>query len=183
MESRQRQQFEFNEAKFKDLLLYASAKLGDDPTFGETKLNKILFFSDFEAYKMLGRPITGAEYQKNKFGPTARLYTVMRDELLRWGQLRVERKMVVDHVQDVLQPHEIEANTEQFSAEELEIIDAVIEEMRQYTNTEAGDESHKRSAGWLTRDLGETIPYSSALINLEPLDDALIAGIKTKVPV
>jgi antitoxin SocA-like protein len=183
MEGRQPEQFNFDERKFKDLLLYVAEQLGDDPTFGETKLNKILFFSDFEAYKMLGRPITGAEYQKNKFGPTARLYTVMRDELIRWNQLRVERKMVVDHVQDVVRPHEIKPNLAQFSEAELKIVDAVIEEMRQYTNTEASDESHKRSAGWLARDLEETIPYSSALINPEPLDDALIAGLKTKVPV
>jgi Protein of unknown function (DUF4065) len=183
VEGRQPERFDFDQRKFKDLLLYVAEQLGDDPTFGETKLNKVLFFSDFEAYKMLGRPITGAEYQKNKFGPTARLYTVMRDELIRWNQLRVERKMVVDHVQDVVAPHAIKPNLAQFSKAELKIVDAVIAEMRQYTNTEASDESHKRSAGWLARKLGETIPYSSALVNPEPLDAALIAGLKTKTPV
>jgi hypothetical protein len=89
----------------------------------------------------------------------------------------------VDHVQDVVRPHEITPNLDRFSRDELEIIDGVIDEMRRYTNTEASDESHKRSSGWITRDLGETIPYSSALISFEPLDDALIAGLKTKVPV
>lgn len=182
MEVREPEQFDFNQAKFKDLLLYAAEELGDDPTFGETKLNKVLFFADFEAYKMLGKPITGAEYQKNKFGPTARLYTVLRDDLIRMNQLRVERRTVVDHVQDVVQPHDIKPNLSQFTKAELEIVRAVIEEMRGYTNTEASDKSHERSAGWLARDLGETIPYSSALINPEPLDDALVAGLKTKVP-
>lgn len=173
----------FDERRFKDLLLYVAEKLADDPTFGETKLNKVLFFSDFEAYKHLGRPITGAEYQKNKYGPTARVYTVMRDELIRWDQVRVERRMVVDHVQDVVRPNNIKPNTAQFSPDELRIVDSVIDEMRRYTNTEASDESHKRSAGWLARDLGETIPYSSALINPEPLDAAALAGLKTKEPV
>jgi hypothetical protein len=179
---RQRE-FAFDERRFKDLLLYVADSLSDDPTFGETKLNKVLFFSDFEAFKHLGRPITGAEYQKNKYGPTARRYTVMRDELIRWDQLRVERRMVVDHVQDVLRPHNIKPNLAQFSEDELRIVDSVIKEMRRYTNTEASDESHKRSAGWLARDLGETIPYSSALINPEPLDAHALAGLKTKEPV
>lgn len=176
-------EFELDEQRFKNLLLYVTESLSDDPTFGETKLNKVLFFSDFEAFKHLGRPITGAEYQKNKYGPTARRYTVMRDELIRWDQLRAERRMVVDHVQDVLRPHNIKPNVDQFSPDELQIVDSVIEEMRQYTNTEASDESHKRSAGWLAQDPGETIPYSSALINPEPLDPAALAGLKTKRPV
>jgi len=176
-------EFSFNERRFKDLLLYVSQQLADDPTFGETKLNKALFFADFEAFRLLGEPITGAEYQKNKFGPTARRYTIMRDELIRWDQLEMERRLVVDHVQDVLKLKNIEPNTEQFSKEQLAIVDNVIAEMREYTNTEASDESHKRSAGWRTRDFGETIPYSSALINPEPLDPAAFAGLKSKVPV
>lgn len=177
-----RPDFKLDERRFKDLMLYVSEKLADDPTFGETKLNKVLFFSDFKAYRVLGQPITGAEYQKNKYGPTARRYPVMRDELIRWDQLRVERRLIVDHVQDVVRPHNITANTDQFSSEELRIVDEVIEEMRQYTNTEASNESHKRSAGWLARDLGETIPYSSALINPEPLDEAALAGLKAQLP-
>ena len=177
-----RAEIRFSERRFKDLLLYVAEKLGDDPTFGETKLNKVLFFSDFNAYRFLGHPITGAEYQKNRYGPTARLYTVMRDELIRRNQLVVERRLVVDHVQDIVRPHNIVANTDQFSSEELRIVDEVIEEMRQYTNAEASDASHKRSAGWLARDMGETIPYSSALINPEPLDAHTLAGLRTKVP-
>src|SRR5438034_140375 len=97
----ERSEMTFSDRRFKDLLLYVAERLGDDPTFGETKLNKVLFFSDFQAFRVLGRPITGAEYQRNIYGPTARLYTVMREKLLRWGQLKVERRMVVDHVQDV----------------------------------------------------------------------------------
>lgn len=174
-----RREFDFNERRFKDLLLYVAQQLADDPTFGETKLNKVLFFADFEAFRLLGGPITGAEYQKNKFGPTARRYTVMRDELIRWEQLEVERRVVVDHVQDVPTLKNIEPNIEQFSPDELAIVDRVIAEMRLYTNTEASDESHKRSAGWRARDFGETIPYSSALINPEPLDDAALAGLRT----
>src|SRR5450759_2012975 len=102
--------FEFNAGKFKDLLLYICERLSDDPTFGETKLNKTLFFSDFKAFRVLGTSITGADYQKNRYGPTARLYTVMRDELLSADQLRVELRPVVDHVQDVLSPHNIKPN-------------------------------------------------------------------------
>ena len=180
-----RPEFSFNERRFKDVMLYAAERLADDPTFGETKLNKILYFADFEAFRFLGQPITGAEYQKNKYGPTARRYPIMRDELLRRGAIEVERRLVVDHVQDTvrLHPEGVRANMDQFSDAERELLDRVIEDMRKHSNTEVSDESHKKSAGWLARDLGEMIPYSSALINPEPLDAAALAGLKTKVPV
>ena len=34
---------QFNEAKFKELLLYAAGRCEEDPRCGSTKLNKILF--------------------------------------------------------------------------------------------------------------------------------------------
>jgi hypothetical protein len=174
--------FEFNAGKFKDLLLYVCERLSDDSTFGETKLNKTLFFSDFKAFRLLGAPITGAEYQKNRYGPTARLYTVMRDELLSADQLRVEPHPVVDHVQDVLAPHNIKPNLTQFTKEELAIVDDVIDEMRQYTNTQASDLSHEKAAGWVAHDQGETIPYETALISMEPVDEQVVAYFETLEP-
>lgn len=169
---------EFSERRFNDLLLYVSEKMADDPTFGETKLNKALFFSDFEAYRILGRPITGAEYQKNFYGPTARLYTIMRDRLLQTGQIKVERKLVGDHVQDIVSPDQVRANTDQFSTEELQVIDAVINALRSYTNREISDESHKKAAGWRAMEMGETIPYSSAIIDPEPLEPAQLEKLR-----
>ncbi len=43
-----------NEKKFAELILYVSQKSTFDSTFGSTKLNKILYFSDFLAYGKLG---------------------------------------------------------------------------------------------------------------------------------
>jgi len=159
---------EFDESKFKDLLLYVAKRLANDPTFGETKLNKVMFFSDFEGYRLLGAPITGAEYQKNKYGPTARLYTVMRDELIRWGQIEVERRMVVDHPQDVVRLKNIEPNMSRFKPEEIELIDRIIEKMRRYNNKEVSDLSHERAAGWnVAEHFGDEIPYETAFISTD----------------
>jgi hypothetical protein len=165
-------EFTFNPGRFNDLLLYVSEQLADDPTFGETKLNKILFYSDFEAFRLLGEPITGAEYQKNKHGPTARLYTIQRDELLRTRQITVERRLVVDHVQDVIEPDQVRANIADFSEDELSIIDRVISVFRKFTNTEASDKAHEWSAGWKAMSMGQTIPYASAIIDPSPLTES-----------
>ncbi|MHB8642345.1 MAG: Panacea domain-containing protein [Gaiellaceae bacterium] len=170
-------EFEFNQRRFKDLLLYVAEKLQGDPTFGETKLNKALFFADVEAYRLLGRPVTGAEYQRNYHGPTARLYTVMRDDLRNHGQLEVERRMVIDHEQDVVKPL-VRPNMTQFSPQEISIIDAVIADLRSYTNTQISDRSHERSAGWRAKGQGETIPYEDWIIDPEPADPEAIAALR-----
>ena len=174
-------EFEFNERKFKDLLLYISKKMSDDPTFGETKLNKVMFFSDFEAYRMLGRPITGAEYQKNLYGTYCSALHRAPRRATPMGALLVERRMVVDHVQDVPKPKDTEPNLAQFADAEVAIIDRNIEELRQYTNAEVSDLSHERQLGWRVLEFGETIPYSSGIINLEPLDDAALGALRERL--
>ena len=54
-------QIVFNAEKFRELLVYVSKKCEDDPTFGAVKLNKILYYADFAAYRQGGKPITGAQ--------------------------------------------------------------------------------------------------------------------------
>ena len=46
------------ETRFKALVVYISHQCLDDPTYSLTKLFKILFYSDFEAYGRHGVPIT-----------------------------------------------------------------------------------------------------------------------------
>ncbi|HLX31814.1 MAG TPA: Panacea domain-containing protein [Gaiellaceae bacterium] len=176
-------EFEWQAGRFKDVVLYVTNQLADDPTFGSTKLNKILYFTDTEAYKRLGKPVTGATYQRNRHGPTAIEYPPMIRELEGEQFIEVRGEKIVDHEQErVTATGRVVPNMEQFTAEERAIIDEVIAEFRGYTNTEASDESHKRSAGWLARDQGEQIPYLDSLINPEPLDEPLAAGLKTKTP-
>ena len=47
-----------------ELIVYIADLCQEDPTFGATKLNKILFYADFASYAKYGRPITGQEYQR-----------------------------------------------------------------------------------------------------------------------
>jgi len=173
--------FTIDRHRFKDLLLYGSSRLADDPTFGETKLNKFLFYCDFVAYRRLGTPITGAEYQKNLYGPTARLYPVLRDELRAGGQLDIEVRVVGGRDQGVVIPLVLPDMPTRFRSDEIEIIDGVAEDLRGRTNKQVSDESHEREAGWRAKEFGETIPYSSALINLEPLSEKALDALRKLV--
>ncbi len=174
-------EFEWKPGRFKDVVLYVAEQLADDPTFGSTKLNKILYFVDTDAYRMLGEPITGALYQRNHHGPTAVEYPPMIDDMLGNGMITVRRAKVVDHEQDVVATTgKFSARVEQFSETEREILDRRIAEFRAYSNTESSDESHSQAAGWLTRNQGEPIPYITSLIDPTPLDEYALAGLRAQ---
>jgi hypothetical protein len=56
--------------KFKQVLLYILEKVGSKPNVGETVLNKLLYFIDFDYYEKFEENLMGATYIKNHHGPT-----------------------------------------------------------------------------------------------------------------
>ena len=79
-----------NEDKFRELVLYVSQKCAFDPTFGATKLNKILFYSDFFAFAKSGTAITGVEYQRLRNGPAPRKLLPIREQMIKEGILGMQ---------------------------------------------------------------------------------------------
>ena len=76
-----RKEIEFDEVKFRELLVYIANKCENDIYFGATKLNKILFYSDFICYYMHGKPITGAEYKALQRGPVPTILKRIREQM------------------------------------------------------------------------------------------------------
>jgi hypothetical protein len=147
---------EFNRQKFKELILYLADRSGDDEGFGMTKLNKLLYFADFEAFRRLGRSITGATYQKLEWGRAAREFLPLHEELLRDHRARVERRPRGRFLRRVTVS--AGADTSIFMAEEMEVIDSIVKQLRPYDATGSSDLSHFESVGWNVVEIGETIP-------------------------
>src|SRR5690606_8991037 len=55
--------------KFKNVLLYILERCSGKPNVGETVLNKLLYFSDFNYYELYEEHLTGARYRKLPYGP------------------------------------------------------------------------------------------------------------------
>jgi hypothetical protein len=157
----------YDKHKFRQLLLYLAKCSADDPFFGDTKLNKQLHFCDFGAYEKLGKPLTGARYQKDRHGPTARPLMPVRREMEEEGLLRVEERRRGRNTQRVTRPLE-EPDMSVFSDAERQIIDGVVEKFRRSSAARVADIAHKESAGWNLVHEHEDIPYPTALIDLEP---------------
>ena len=152
-----------SDERLRELILYIARQTADDHAAGATKLNKYLYFSDMAAMRRLGRPITGAEYQKLQYGPAPRRLPVVRAQLVEEGAARLERRTDAfghDH-------HRLIANRAPkdglFSDEELRLVDEVLEELRHLSASEVSDLSHLE-AGWQLVEEGEVIPYELAFV-------------------
>ncbi len=162
---------EFNRAKFKELVLVLSQASAEDEGFGMVKLNKLLYRADFEAFRRTGRPLTGATYEKQDYGPVARPLPIVLDELASHGYIIWQRIAAGPYTRKV--PSAAEApDLSQFSETELKLINDVISELAKYGGKGASEWSHEESAGWNAASIGQEIPYGTAFISTEKLSDA-----------
>lgn len=81
----------FDRERLRHLLLYVLEKCGGKPNLGETVLYKLLYFIDFEAVEILGRPLTGMSYVKLQYGPVPRKceYESVTKEMTEKGELKI----------------------------------------------------------------------------------------------
>ena len=156
--------------RFRELIVYIASKSVDDPSFGATKLNKILYHSDFRAFERFGVPLTGAPYFRLKNGPAPRVMVPVRDELVAEGVIEVVKKDLGNgYVQ-----HRVIARRnpvlEHFTADEIALVDEVIRELWPQTATEVSDASH--DIRWRTLQDKDPIPYEFAFLSNEvPTED------------
>jgi hypothetical protein len=156
------------------LILYICQKCASDPTFGATKLNKILYFADFLAYAQLGEPITGFEYQKLPKGPAPRRIMPFREQMKKDGELAIQPvRLVSGKIQD--RPVNLRSpNLEVFTPSQIALVDEIIEALRDATAEQVSELSH-RMVGWKAVDPGDTIPYETIFVSDEPPSEADIS--------
>ena len=153
---------DYDERKFAELLLYAAGRLAPDPAGGAIKLNKILFFAEFAHMRRHGRPITGAVFQKLRWGPAPRRLVPVRRALLEEGGATLVEETYEGQVQQRLVPLR-ESDTSMFTADELACVDHAVGELFGTSGTEASLLSHDE-VGWQMVDEKESIPYEAAFL-------------------
>ncbi len=112
----------------------------------KTKLNKLLFYADFLAYKRHGYSITGLQYRAIDYGPVpaeyGRLFIRLQDD----EEISVEeRNGKDDQYFEVYRPN-ITFDGDQFSEEEISILQAVAELFAGKNSGDAVRLSHEESA-------------------------------------
>jgi len=167
---------EFKEDKFKELVLYIAERCMEDPTFGATKLNKILYFADFYAYGESGVPITGATYMKLPRGPAPRELVSVREELSNAGDICIREAKYHGYPQERIIPIR-EANLDSFMAKEIALVDDIIQKLWEINAADISNYTH-RLAGWRIAEDGDDIPYESVFLSDEGLTEDDISRAK-----
>lgn len=158
--------------KMKELILYVSEKLSDDKKFCSTKLNKVLFFTDFLRYRIVKKTITGKEYWKLPFGPAPKCFVPLREEMINEGSLEIILRDYWGKSQKVPVAKR-KPNLAVFTADEISLVDFVIEQLRPLDANECSLHSHKYlELFWDLAEYKESIPHGLALVAY-PEDDSV----------
>ena len=151
---------------FKELILYIANRLALHPKFGATKLNKILFYSDFIAYAKLGKSITGEKYQKLPKGPAPKYLVPVRNEMDS-KDIIYYPKETLSGIQHRIAPKR-SADLRKFTPEQISIVDQVIDLLKDKDTEEVSELSHF-FIGWKIVKEGEEIPYETVFLR-DPKD-------------
>ncbi len=152
--------FQFDRTKLKEAV-WAIAAYCPPAELGNVKLHKILYFADMLTYLREGRPLTGVDYLKQKFGPTARHLTAAVQDLVNEGRMSVD---TVEHYglfkKNYLTLGDPKAGV--LRETELALLREVADYVRGKSASEISEISH--NAAWEAAELGEVIPYQSVLM-------------------
>lgn len=167
---------QYDHDKFAELLVYVASGVENESTNGDTKLNKLLYFADVEAFRRTGKPISGARYKHQQRGPIAAPLVPVREEL-EGSRLEVsERRIGATGVQRRTKAID-DPDTAVFAEGETEIIDEVVERFRGCTAKQMEDFAHKEPAWLITQD-EEDMTYRSSLLVREASPAAIDYGEK-----
>jgi len=155
-------------ARMRELIIYIAEKSRGDMRFGATKLNKILYYSDFLAFREYGQSITGARYMRLEHGPAPTHLKPLREEMLASKDITSEKIPYYTRDLDVVKPLRT-ANVDLFEKRELILVDAIISELRQFDAHEVSTLSHTRA--WTVAGQRESIPYEAIYLSDEGLTE------------
>ncbi len=164
------------EIRLRELILYVAGECQEDPKFGATKLNKILWWADFLSYAQYGKPITGIEYQRLGQGPAPRRLVPVRNEMEAKGDIAMaavasrggytQKKIVPLRAPDL----------NVFSPTDIAVVDDVIRALWKKTAKGVSNLSHGKA--WEIAADGASIPYEAVFLSDDPINRYDIARTK-----
>jgi hypothetical protein len=159
--------FELDREKLKQLVHYVCDIAPDPRQLGATKLNKILFYADTQAYLETGSPSTGETDVKQKLGPVPKHIGEILAELKAEEAVAIsEERLAFNVYQEAPYRQRMflslrEPELDRFTAKEIHIVDAVVHEITElHTATSISEKSH--DIFWDITEYGEEIRTTQA---------------------
>jgi putative zinc finger/helix-turn-helix YgiT family protein len=141
--------------KLFDMVGHIVAKHGE---IFPTKLNKLMFYSDFCNYRKIGQSISGLTYLAWKFGPVPNHYATIYDNIPNLGKRLIEAHEMVS----TIFTYPSDCYLGELSATEKESIDYVVEKLKPLSVSDIIEKNHQEN-GWKdNRVSNRYIPYDEA---------------------
>jgi transcriptional regulator with XRE-family HTH domain/uncharacterized protein YwgA len=153
-------------SKFRNVLLYILEHCAGKPNIGETVLNKLLYFCDFNFYELYEEHLTGARYKKLPYGPVPQKLDAIITQMIEKGQLKRIKTDYHGFPQTRYMPLE-KADLTQLSAAEKTVIDNVIQQMSDWNANKISEYSHQDKPWKATKD-GDYISYNLVFYRRPP---------------
>jgi hypothetical protein len=142
-------------------VLYIAARTAGDESFGRTKLAKVLFYSDFVAYRDEGQSLTGTVYIRMPFGPFPRDLELVENDLAAHGRAEL-RYEVEEYEEKRIVAIDTPRPERYFEPWQLQLVDMWIQDVSSASSRRISDLSHQHPGWILAGDVGAVIPYESA---------------------
>jgi uncharacterized phage-associated protein len=166
--------------KLHELIIWIAEKSQKDTNFGLTKLNKILFAIDFYAFGFRGAAVTNSQYIHKDNGPVAKDARETLKTLQTTGRIKIVDREYYGHLQKRVVPL-TGADLTLFKKAELEFIEAVIHQLRDYNATQLSKWTH-RLKPWLNTMDDEIIPLETIFASeIIPVEKAALARAQKEI--
>ena len=152
--------------KFKNILLYVLECCAGKPNIGETVLNKLLYFCDFNYYEIYEEHLTTAMYKKMPYGPVPQKMDGIINQMVAAKQLQRIKTEYHGFTQTRYLPL-MKPDLTQLSAAEKTVIDNVVRQMSDWNANQISEYSHKDLPWMATKDSGY-INYNLAFYRESP---------------
>lgn len=129
--------------------------------FGEmwvTKMNKLLFYIDFVAYRERGMAMTGLAYRAIDFGPVPERWEKVYSQFDEIGQKCCD----MGEFEGQVLVARAKASNGVLTDEEVAIVDAVCEKMKDFSSRKVSEMSHEEKAWARNHEGHRMIPYADA---------------------
>ncbi len=126
-----------------------------------TKLNKLLFYIDFIAYKEKGKSITGLSYSHLNYGPVPNKYQMLIGIMIEEHELSENEKVYRNGTSGIFYRTKKKPNMKIFNDYEKRILKKVVKTMKNKSSKEISDLSHQED-GYMNTKIGELISYKYA---------------------
>lgn len=126
-----------------------------DENLYKTKLNKLLFYSDFYFYKENVRAISGSRYRASDFGPVPSEYDAIYNWLMKKNIIKAKEEFNIYVVSESLSAN-LSFDKSLFNENELATLEYVKKKFKGFNATQMKEYSHKETA-WKDNEKNKSI--------------------------